>query len=239
MRIRFKPILTGLTAMVLLAAIGCGSDDTTDTSSEESPTTSINGPGGNQATSTAGTTAGASDEDPLHPLVRINTSMGPITLELDAETTPQTVENFLSYIESGHYDQTIFHQVVKGDTRVVIGGAYTAEFDEKETTGIGLYSEAREAQKNGRTNARGTIAMARQRDEIHSATCDFFINLTDNDVLDYEDDTAAKYGYCVFGRITEGLDVADKIGAVEVHDTDEFDSIPVKTVMIESMQILR
>jgi len=234
MRICFKPIFTGLTAMVLLAAAGCGSDDTTDKPTEGAPANSIGGPGSDLL---APTTTAASDEDRLHPRVRINTSMGPVTLELDAETAPLTVENFLSYVENGHYDQTIFHQVIKGDTSVVIGGAYTDELIEKETRGGAycVYSEARKA----KTNARGTIAMARQPDAIDSATCHFFINLTDNGGLDYQDDSAAGYGYCVFGRVTEGMEAADKIGHVEVHDTGEFEGIPVQTVRIDSMEILR
>ena len=231
MRICFKPIFTGLTAIVLLAAVGCGSDDTTDTSTDGSPPASINGP---EQPGTTPRTVAASDQDRLHPRVRIHTSMGPITVELDAESVPQTVDNFLTYLRSGHYDQTVFHQVIKGDTSVIIGGAYTDKLVEKKT-GAGVYCEARRA----KTNARGTIAMARQPDAIDSATCHFFINLTDNGVLDYKDDTAAGYGYCVFGRVTEGLDTADKIGAVEVHDSSEFEGIPVQTVMIESMEILR
>ncbi|MEE8452066.1 MAG: peptidylprolyl isomerase [Thermoguttaceae bacterium] len=236
MPVRFKPILTGLIAVVLLAVAGCGSDDTTDTSSEDPPAASIRGPGSGQL-GTSPTTTAMSEADRLHPRVRMQTSMGPITLELDRETAQQTVDNFISYVQSGHYDQTIFHQVIKGDTSIVIGGAYTGELVEKETL-AGAYPIFSEAE-NAKSNTRGTIAMARQADAIDSATCHFFINLTDNEVLDHKDKTPAGFGYCVFGRITEGMEVADKVGAVEVHDTGEFDSIPVKTVMIQSMEILR
>ncbi|HYW79517.1 MAG TPA: peptidylprolyl isomerase [Thermoguttaceae bacterium] len=243
MRIRFRPILTGLTAVVLLAAVGCNSDDTTEPSTDDAPAASIGGPGSEQLDSTPGVSpsmeaaaaaAAAAEAERLHPRVRIHTSMGPITVELDAERTPQTVDNFLNYVQNGHYDQTIFHQVIKGDTSVIIGGAYTDELVEKEA-GTGVYCEARRAQKN----ARATIAMARQPDAIDSATCHFFINLTDNEVLDYKDDTPAGYGYCAFGRVIEGMEAADKIGAVEVHDQGEFEGLPVQTVRIESMEILR
>jgi cyclophilin family peptidyl-prolyl cis-trans isomerase len=182
-----------------------------------------------------GTSASAHpDTDPLHPTVVIDTSLGSITVRLDAEKAPLTVDNFLSYVDSGHYDQTIFHQVIKDYPKVILGGAFTANLSEKKAR-TPIYNEAH----NGLKNRRGTIAMARQPDAVHSATCYFFFNLTDNEVLDHKDRTLEGYGYCVFGQIIQGLDVADKIARVEVHDTDQFDRIPVETVMINSIRRVR
>jgi len=166
--------------------------------------------------------------------VVIDTSLGKITVRLEKEKASLTVDNFLAYVDSGHYDQTIFHQVIKDHPKIILGGAFTPELSEKKAR-TPIYNEAR----NGLKNRRGTIAMARQADAIDSVTCYFFINLTDNEMLDYKDETLEGYGYCVFGEITEGLDVADKIATVQVHDIDQFERIPVETVLIRSIRQIR
>lgn len=233
MRSCLRSMVASLALVVMPVVAGCGGNgDGTATGPA-----AINGPQGGNALSEASTVGSASPRpttDPLHPTVVIDTSLGRITVRLDQEKAPLTVKNFLSYVESGHYDQTIFHQVIKDYPKVILGGAFTADKSEKETDPP-IYNEAH----NGLKNRRGTIAMARLPDAVHSATCHFILNLADNEILDHKDQTDEGYGYCVFGEITEGIDVADRIAAVEVHDTEEFERIPVETVMIRSIRKLR
>ena len=150
--------------------------------------------------------------DPQHPVVLIETSLGNITVRLDAEKAPLTVDNFLSYVNAGHYDQTIVHQVYKGQG--FLAGGYGTNLVEKPGR-----TPIRNEAHNGLKNRRGTIAMVRLPDAIDSATCQFFINVADNPALDYKDRTPEGYGYCVFGKVTDGMDVVDKIGNAQVHDT--------------------
>jgi cyclophilin family peptidyl-prolyl cis-trans isomerase len=232
MRLCLRSILACLAVTVLPLAAGCGrgGDD------PAAETAAIDGSEGgkNRSDADAASPSGQPRTDPLHPLVVIDTSLGKITVRLDREKTRLTVENFLSYVDSGHYDQTIFHQVIKGRPTIILGGAFAPDLSEKKVR-TAIYNEAR----NGLKNRRGTIAMARQADAIDSATCYFFINLTDNDMLDHRDDSVEGYGYCAFGEITEGLDVADRIAAVPVHDIDQFDRIPVEPVLIRSIRQVR
>lgn len=161
------------------------------------------------------------------PTVVLKTSLGEVTVKLDPQAAPRTVNNFLHYVENGLYNQTIFHQVEAG--YVVLGGTYTPELVERP----GRYPIPNEA-ANGRKNLRGTIAMARQIDEIDSSTSQFFINLQDNPNLDHQGDSAEQYGFCVFGEVTEGFDVLEKMSAVEVEDKDDFKKLPVETVLLET-----
>ncbi|MFZ5830947.1 MAG: peptidylprolyl isomerase [Planctomycetota bacterium] len=165
-------------------------------------------------------------QDSLHPVVVLETSKGAITVRLDAEKAPLTVENFLAYVQSGHYDQTIF-QVFPG--QAIVGGGYNADLTEK----LALTPIRNEAH-NGLKNARGTIAMVRSPDAIDSARSQFFINLADNTAFDHKDRTTEGYGYCVFGQVVTGLDVADRIAAVPVHDTPECLSVPEETILLKS-----
>lgn len=169
----------------------------------------------------------ALEPDEPHPRVVIATSKGDITLQLDAEKAPRTVENFLGYVEAGHYNRTIFHQVETG--YVVLAGSYTDDLEERR----GRYPIRNEA-KNGLKNKRGTIAMARQPDKADSATCQFFINLSDNSELDHRGESAEDFGYCVFGKVVEGMDVLDDIAKVEVQESGTFGKIPVETVWLET-----
>ena len=169
--------------------------------------------------------------DPLHPLVSIETSLGNIIVELDPANAELTVSNFLSnYVDSGFYGQTIFHQVFKG--YVILGGSFGPDGKEKSAK----YSVRNEA-NNGKKNVRGTIAMARQPDVRDSARAQFFINVADNPQLDHKDPSSpATFGYCVFGRVTQGMDVVDKIASVPVRDTGTFESTPVEPVIIKSIR---
>ena len=230
MQFCWKTIIACLATVAVMAAAGCGGDD-----QGKDPTPAAI-PGADQEKGKPGTHSIAPvkrspEKDPLHPVVLIDTSLGRITMELDAEKAPLTVDNFLSYVDKGEYDQTIFHQVIQDYPKVVIAGAYTADLTEKPSQ-----TSVRNEARNGLKNRRGTVAMARQADVIDSATRYFFFNLTDNEVLDYQDPISEKYGYCVFGKVTEGMDVVEKIGAVDVHDTEKFERIPVRTVMIQSIR---
>lgn len=207
---------------------GCGSRGGSDSSGDSAGTTAaIQGPA-NAKPDPAAKPA----QDPLRPLVAVETSVGRVTLELDAEKAPLTVANFLDYVQSGFYNGTIFHLVAKGD--VALGGGFTDDLQEK-TPRPPVRNEAHKALKN----TRGTIAMVRRPDATDSATSQFFFNLNDNPRLDFQDQTAEKYGYCAFGRVVAGQEVLDKIGAVEVEDTPDFPMKPVKTVLINSMTRLR
>ena len=152
-------------------------------------------------------------------------------MRLDAEKAPLTVENFRNYVARGHYDLTIFHQVIKGPPQIVLGGGYTADLKEK-TPLTPIRNEAH----NGLKNHRGTIAMARRANDEDSATCQFFINIADNDALNFKSRTHEGYGYCVFGEVTEGMDVLDRIAKAPVHDSDKFVNLPVETVVIKSIR---
>ncbi len=170
----------------------------------------------------------------MHPEVLISTDAGDIRIRLDAEKAPLTTENFLSnYVYRDFYPGTIFHYVQK-DFMIAAGG-YTADLEAKETRAY-LKSEA----DNGLKNKRGTIAMTRLPDHVDSATSQFYINLVDNPDLDYRgDETPEEVGYCVFGEVVEGMDVAEKIAEVPVADKDAFVNTPVEPIAIRSVELVR
>lgn len=218
--------------ILLASAVGCG--HSADGSADTAEAASID-EGSEDVAETANESSAKPRKRPsadYYPAIVIKTSHGELTIELDPYTAPRTVNNFLHYVESGHYNQTIFHQVDAG--YVALGGGYTPELTEKR----GRYPIPNEA-ANGRKNLRGTIAMARQPDVIDSSTCQFFINLADNPQLDHRGDGADEYGYCVFGKVIEGLETLDQIAKVEVRDSEEFPKLPVETVLIESAYRLR
>ena len=146
----------------------------------------------------------AADEEPVQ--VRLETTLGEIVLELDAGRAPETVDNFLAYVDDDYYDGTIFHRVIEGF--MIQGGGFTADFDKKGTRGP-IRNEA----NNGLSNRRLTVAMARTN-EPHSATAQFFINDADNTNLDHSGQTRRGWGYAVFGRVVEGHDVVEAISRV-------------------------
>ena len=162
--------------------------------------------------------------------ILMTTTVGPMTLELDADNAPKTVENFLSYVSSGFYDGTIFHRVI--NNFMVQGGGFTADMEQKETQAP-IENEA----NNGLKNAQGTIAMARTQDP-HSATAQFFINVQDNDFLNHTGENMQGWGYAVFGKVTEGDDVLDKIRAAQTGSQAGHQDVPVEPIIIESVAII-
>ena len=158
-------------------------------------------------------------------MIKMSTSMGEIILELDAENAPITVKNFVHYVDSGHYDNTIFHRVISGF--VIQGGGMMSGMQEKQT-GAPIQNEA----DNGLKNLVGTICMARTNDP-HSATAQFFINLNDNQFLDHTEKSESGWGYAVFGRVVAGMDVVEKIAAVETGDVGHHSDVPLKDVVLE------
>jgi len=158
-------------------------------------------------------------------MVILHTNHGDITIELDSAKAPKTVENFLQYVRDGHYDHTLFHRVIDGF--MIQGGGMTAGMKEKRTRA----PVANEAD-NGLKNARYTVAMARTSDP-HSATSQFFINVNDNDFLDHKAPTAQGWGYCVFGKVTAGQDVVDRIKGVGTGSSGFHQDVPREDVVIE------
>ncbi len=162
--------------------------------------------------------------------VLMTTTVGPLTLELDADNAPKTVDNFLSYVADGFYDDTIFHRVIHNF--MIQGGGFTADMQQKPTQAP-IENEA----NNGLENQRGTIAMARTQDP-HSATAQFFINVQDNDFLNHTGENMQGWGYAVFGKVTEGDDVLDKIRAVQTGSQSGHQDVPVEPIIIESVTII-
>jgi peptidyl-prolyl cis-trans isomerase B (cyclophilin B) len=160
--------------------------------------------------------------------VLLTTNHGNIKLELDAEKAPKTVENFLNYVRAGHYDGTIFHRVIDGF--MIQGGGFEPGMKQKATNDP-IENEA----KNGLKNEPYTIAMARTS-APHSASAQFFINVKNNQFLDYPGQDG--WGYCVFGKVVEGTDVVDKIKGVKTTRSGMFADVPVDNVMIEKAEIV-
>jgi cyclophilin family peptidyl-prolyl cis-trans isomerase len=236
-----------------LAAGGCGSRD-----GNSVPTASIPGDGG-VGLSTGTSHSAKSAQDALHPTAIIHTSLGDITLKLDAEHAPISVENFLNYVEQGHYDSTIVHQIQSKPAVIVAGGFDT--FQKEKPAGLPIRNEAH----NGLKNVRGSIGMARRPDMIDSSTSQFYINFADNSQLDHKpahtpadlldsrrskqapapqlgqpSDEAAAYGYCVFGEVTAGMEVVDRIAKMPVHDvSDELTGVPAEQVVVKWIHIAR
>lgn len=157
--------------------------------------------------------------------VRLTTNHGDIVIEMSPDTAPQSVENFLRYVIDGFYDGTVFHRSIPGF--MLQGGGFTSELQRKETRAA-IINEA----DNGVKNVRGTIAMARTSDP-HSATAQFFVNVVDNAFLDHTGKTPRGWGYAVFGRVIEGLDVVDQIVAMRTTNRGRFRNLPTETVIIE------
>lgn len=162
-------------------------------------------------------------------MVTINTTFGPITLELDAERAPITVANFLKYANDGFYDGTIFHRVI--NNFMIQGGGFDTEMQQKEN-GEPIENEA----DNGLKNDFGTVAMARTMDP-HSATAQFFINVKDNDFLNHSGKNMQGWGYTVFGKMVEGADVLEKICAVATSSKGGHQDVPEESVIIESIVV--
>jgi peptidyl-prolyl cis-trans isomerase A (cyclophilin A)/peptidyl-prolyl cis-trans isomerase B (cyclophilin B) len=161
-------------------------------------------------------------------MIRFETSLGDFTVELLEKEAPLSVENFLKYVDSGFFDGTIFHRVIPGF--MIQGGGFSADMTQKRNN-----PPVKNEADNGLKNLRGTLSMARTND-INSATSQFFVNLKDNDFLDH---SRGNFGYAVFAKVTEGMDVVDKIAAVKTGRKQGHDDVPVETVIIKSAQRLK
>jgi len=164
----------------------------------------------------------------INPRVLITTSLGAFTLELDPARAPETVANFLKYVDDKHYDGTIFHRVIRNF--MIQGGGMLPSMEEKPTR-----APIRNEAKNGLKNVRGSIAMARTA-APHSASAQFFVNTVDNAFLDYPGQDG--WGYCVFGKVIAGMDVVDKIRNVAIRSSGAYQDVPATPVLIQSAQRL-
>lgn len=158
-------------------------------------------------------------------MVKLHTNFGEITIELDAEKAPITVANFLNYVDKGFYDNTIFHRVI--NNFMIQGGGFDTDMNQKNTE-----AEIKNEADNGLTNNKYTIAMARTS-APHSASSQFFINVADNDFLNFTAPNGSGWGYCVFGKVTAGMDVIDKIRLVATTNRRGHQDVPVDNVVIE------
>lgn len=163
-------------------------------------------------------------------MVKMDTNHGTIMLELDADSAPNTVANFLTYAKEGFFDGTIFHRVISNF--MIQGGGFSEDMSQK-TTHDPIKNEA----NNGLKNDNGTIAMARTGDP-HSATAQFFINVKDNDFLNFSSETPQGWGYAVFGKVTEGMDVVEKIKGVATTTKGPYQDVPQEAVIIEKVSIV-
>ena len=159
----------------------------------------------------------------------METSMGTITLELDDAKAPETVANFVQYAKDGHYDGTIFHRVIDGF--MIQGGGFTKDMNQKETR-----EPIRNEAMNGLKNLRGTIAMARTM-VVDSATSQFFINLVDNAFLDFQNPTPQGFGYAVFGKVVDGMDVVDQVAKVKTGFSGPHQNVPEEAIVIKKVVV--
>ncbi len=159
----------------------------------------------------------------------IDTTLGTITLELDDNKAPETVANFVEYANSGHYDQTIFHRVIDGF--MIQGGGFTKDMNQKPTR-----EPIRNEAMNGLKNDRGTIAMARTM-VVDSATSQFFINLVDNDFLNFSSPTPQGFGYAVFGKVIDGMAVVDQIAKVKTGFSGAHQNVPEEAIVIKRISV--
>ncbi len=162
--------------------------------------------------------------------VLLKTNHGDITLQLDSAKAPKTVENFLAYVKSGHYDGTIFHRVI--DNFMIQGGGMSPGMKQKPTN-----AEIENEANNGLKNVKGSIAMARTN-EPHSASSQFFINVNDNDFLNHTAPTAQGWGYAVFGAVSDGMDVVNAIRKVKTGSSGFHQDVPTEDVVIEKASVL-
>jgi len=184
-------------------------------------------PSGAAATAKEGTKM---EQTGKNPIVVISTSMGTIEAELYADKAPESVKNFLAYAESGHYNDTVFHRVIKGF--MIQGGGMTADMNQKPTKAA-IKNEA----DNGLKNTNGTLAMARTS-VVDSATSQFFINVADNTFLDHKNGTPRDFGYAVFGEVISGMDVVERIKVVKTGAKGPFSSdCPLEPVLIQSVRL--
>ncbi|PTR06364.1 peptidyl-prolyl cis-trans isomerase B (cyclophilin B) [Nitrosospira sp. Nsp5] len=164
-------------------------------------------------------------------MIKLHTNHGIISLELDSEKAPLTAQNFIDYVNSGHYDNTIFHRVIDGF--MIQGGGFEPGMKQKQTRAP-IQNEA----ANGLKNEKYTVAMARTSD-VHSASAQFFINVADNNFLNYTSSTSQGFGYCVFGKVTEGKDVVDQIKKVKTADRSGHQNVPLEDVVVQKAEVVQ
>ena len=163
-------------------------------------------------------------------MIKLTTSLGTIGIELDAAKAPKSAQNFIDYVNAGHYDNTVFHRVISGF--MIQGGGFEPGMKQKPVREP-IENEA----GNGLKNKRGSVAMARTNDP-HSATAQFFINTVDNDFLDFKAPSGSGWGYCVFGQVVEGMDVVDKIRAVRTGNKGFHQDVPLEDVVIQKAEVV-
>ncbi len=163
-------------------------------------------------------------------MIKLHTNHGDITLELDSEKAPLTVQNFMDYVNSGFYDNTIFHRVI--DDFMIQGGGFEPGMNQKQVRAP-IQNEA----ANGLKNDKYTVAMARTSD-VHSATAQFFINVKDNGFLNYKSSTSQGFGYCVFGKVAEGQDVVDRIKKVKTGTRNGHQDVPLEDVILLKAEVV-
>ncbi|RLJ62768.1 peptidylprolyl isomerase [Sulfurisoma sediminicola] len=163
-------------------------------------------------------------------MIKLTTSLGTIAIELDAAKAPKSAQNFIDYVNAGHYDNTVFHRVISGF--MIQGGGFEPGMKQKPVREP-IENEA----GNGLKNKRGSVAMARTNDP-HSATAQFFINTVDNDFLDFKAPSGSGWGYCVFGQVVEGMDVVDKIRAVRTGNKGFHQDVPLEDVVIQKVEVV-
>ena len=235
---RVRLMLLAIAAILCTAAgslPGCGkSPGNSQASSAHAPVASPQTAASKAVAPTTASSISQPSPKPVDPMVVLHTTQGEITVQLFLEKAPRTVENFLrGYAERGFYDQTIFHHVEPG--LMLIAGGYTAELQRKPARAP-IYNESR----NGLSNRRGTVAMIRDPDAPHSATSEFFVNLSDNPDFDFkpadEDDMP---GYCVFGEVISGMDVVDRIAQLPTASQGDFTKVPSPPVAIVEIKRLQ
>ncbi len=165
----------------------------------------------------------------VNQMITLQTNYGPITIELDFENTPATAKNFIDYAKEGFYDGTIFHRVINGF--MIQGGGFDQDMKQKPVK-KSINNQANQSA----LNKRGTIAMARTSDP-HSATSQFFINVVDNDFLNFKSETPNGWGYCVFGNVIEGMDIIDKIKKAATTSRAGHENVPVEPIIIEKVLV--
>lgn len=215
-----RQILVAYSTLILVAgSFGCGDD-------AEKPSTN------STSTTPAATRLPPKPIDSKHPVVRLETNLGAITLKLDRVNAPGTVSNFLNYATEGFYDNTIVHYVAPD--KMIVAGGYSADRQPKPAR-----TSIRNEAHNGLKNVRGTIAMTRDPAHIDSATSQFFINLEDAPQRDHQGDAADQYGYCVFGQVSDGLEIAEKISqSPTTNRPGDLQQTPDPPVVIKSIRVV-
>lgn len=215
--------LAAITMMLIAAVAGCGGKPAASSSTADRV----------PPTSSSAAQSPAKDIVPDYPVVRLETNLGAITIRLDAVHAPGTVRNFLNYVSEGFYNNSLIHYVDAG--KMILAGGYTADRQPKPPR-TAIRNEAH----NGLKNVRGTVAMTRDQSLIDSATSQFFINLADSPQRDHQGDAADQYGYCVFGEVIEGLDVAERISqSATTNLGGDLIQTPQPPVIISSVRVVK